>query len=145
MATFVHFQSFFGHKLAILAYIYILSYKLQKTYYNSISLFFLFLAFISGPIGQTIFKGPQETIVYRLVMSNLSYNFWATFGGKMIVDTMFTLNAVGLLNPTKTLAHWVDLLGQPLSLNYFFAIFRDEPPPLKCIKVQDYFCNLTTG
>ena len=40
------------------------------------------------------------------------YGFWAT-------------------NPTKKLAHWVYLLGQPLSRNRVFQNFSGEPPPLK--------------
>ena len=31
--------------------------------------------------------------------------------------------------PTKKLAHWVDLLGQPLSLKLVFKKFGYEPPP----------------
>ena len=38
------------------------------------------------------------------------YGFWAT-------------------NPTKKLAHWVYLLGQPLSRNRVFQNFSGEPPP----------------
>ena len=37
------------------------------------------------------------------------YGFWAT-------------------NPTKKLAHWVYLLGQPLSRNRVFQNFSGEPP-----------------
>ena len=40
------------------------------------------------------------------------YGFWAT-------------------NPTKKLAYWVYLLGQPLSRNRVFQNFSGEPPPLK--------------
>ena len=83
--------------------------------------------------------GVQETIIYRLVMRNLSYAtyfsvliFWATFGGKMGVDTTCAPNGLGPSNPTKKLAHWMDLLGQPLFRNHVFEIFRGEPPhPLK--------------
>ena len=32
-------------------------------------------------------------------------------------------------NPTKKLAHWVYLLGQPLSRNRVFQNFSGEPPP----------------
>ena len=38
------------------------------------------------------------------------YGFWAT-------------------NPTEKLAHWVYLLGQPLSRNRVFQNFSGEPPP----------------
>ena len=44
------------------------------------------------------------------------YGFWAT-------------------NPTKKLAHWVYLLGQPLSRNRVFQNFSGEPPPLKDLGV----------
>ena len=37
-------------------------------------------------------------------------------------------NCLGPPNPTKKLAHWVDLLGQPLTRNHVFEIFRPEPP-----------------
>ena len=43
------------------------------------------------------------------------YGFWAT-------------------NPTKKLAHWVYLLGQPLSRNRVFQNFSGEPPPLKVVR-----------
>ena len=36
-------------------------------------------------------------------------------------------NGLGPPNPTKKLAHWVDLLGQPLSRNHVFEIFSLEP------------------
>ena len=66
-----------------------------------------------------IFMGTQETIIYRLVVQNPSYDayflvliFLATFGGKMGVATTRALNGLGPPNPTKKLGHWV---GQPLS------------------------------
>ena len=74
------------------------------------------------PIGLKILMGVQETIIYRLMMRNPSYNayfsffiFWATFGGKIGVAITSAPNGVGPPNPIKKLAHWVDLLGQPLS------------------------------
>ena len=41
---------------------------------------------------------------------------------------------LGPQDPTKNLAHWVDLLGQLLSRKNVFEIFGSEPPlpPLKC-------------
>ena len=97
--------------------------------------FGLYLA-ISGPIGLKFFIGGQETIIYRLVMRILCYDayfsvliFWATFGGKVGVATTRALNGLRPPNQTKTLAHLVDLLGQPLSQNHIFEIFRGEPPP----------------
>ena len=42
------------------------------------------------------------------------YGFWAT-------------------NPTEKLAHWVYLLGQPLSRNRVFQNFSGEPPPLSIL------------
>ena len=41
--------------------------------------------------------------------------FWATFCGKMGVAITRAPNGLGPPNPTKKSAHWVDLLGQPLS------------------------------
>ena len=46
------------------------------------------------------------------------YGFWAT-------------------NPTKKLAYWVYLLGQPLSRNRVFQNFSGEPPPLNAL-VEDF-------
>ena len=43
------------------------------------------------------------------------YGFWAT-------------------NPTKKLAHWVYLLGQPLSRNRVFQNLSGEPPPPSPLK-----------
>ena len=64
-----------------------------------------------------IFMGVQETIIYWLVMINLSYDayfsvliFCATFGEKMGVATTHAPNDLGVPNPTKKLAHWMDLL-----------------------------------
>ena len=68
------------------------------------------------PIRLEIFMGTQETIIYRLVVRNSSYDayfsvliFRATFGGKMGVATTRALYGLGPPNPTKK---WVDLLGQ---------------------------------
>ena len=38
---------------------------------------------------------------------------------------------LGPQDPTKTLAHWVELLGQPLSHKKVFENLGPEPPPLK--------------
>ena len=68
-------------------------------------------------------------------MKNLSYDayfsvlfFWATYGGKMGVATTHAPNGLLPPNLTKKLAHWVDLLGQPLSGNLVFQMFWGEPP-----------------
>ena len=73
--------------------------------------------------------GTQETIIYRFVIKNLSWIayfsvllFWVTFGGKMGVAATRAPNDL-----TKKLAHWVDLLDQPLSRNYVFEIFKVNP------------------
>ena len=51
----------------------------------------------------------QETIIYRLMMRNLSYDacfsfliFWDTFGGKMGVATTRATYGLGPQNPTKS-------------------------------------------
>ena len=87
--------------------------------------------------GTKFFMGIQETIIYRLVVRNPNYDtyfsflmFLATFGMKMGKATTHTLYGLGLPNPTKNLAHQVDLLSQPLSRNHDFEIFRGKPPPL---------------
>ena len=59
--------------------------------------------------------GTQETIIYRLVVRNQSYDayhFWTNFGGKM-----------GLAITRDQM----DLLGQPRSRNHVFKIFKGEP------------------
>ena len=37
--------------------------------------------------------------------------------------------SLGLQDPTIKLAHWVDLLGQPLSQKIVFKNLRPHPPP----------------
>ena len=44
----------------------------------------------------------------------------------MGVATTRAPNSLGPPNPTKKLAHRVDLLGQPLSQNHVFEILRGE-------------------
>ena len=46
----------------------------------------------------------------------------------MGVATTRAPNGLGPPNPTKKLAHWMDLLGQQLSRNRVFEIYRGEPP-----------------
>ena len=53
--------------------------------------------------------------------------FWAEMG----VATTAAPYGFWAANPTKKLAHWVYLLGQPLSRNRVFQNFSGEPPPLK--------------
>ena len=52
--------------------------------------------------------------------------FWAEMG----VATTAAPYGFWATNPTKKLAHWVYLLGQPLSRNRVFQNFSGEPPPL---------------
>ena len=55
----------------------------------------------------------------------------------MGVATTRPPNGLGPPNPTKNLAHLVDLLDQPLSRNHVVEIFRSEPPlktPFKKLK-----------
>ena len=44
----------------------------------------------------------------------------------MGVATTRPTNGLGLQKPTKKLADWVDLLGQPLFRNHFFEIFMGD-------------------
>ena len=53
----------------------------------------------------------------------LHFHFSATFGGKMGVTAARAYD-LGSSNQTKEVAHWMDLLGKPLSRNHVFAIFR---------------------
>ena len=76
---------------------------------------------ISGPIGLKYLMGVQETMIYRLVMRNLSYDaFIFDFLGHFLRENGRAPNSLWPPNPTKKLAHWVDLLGQPLSLGHVF-------------------------
>ena len=43
---------------------------------------------------------------------------------------VFQKLCLGPQNPTLTLAHQVELLGQPLSRNVVFGILENKPPPL---------------
>ena len=43
---------------------------------------------------------------------------------------------LGPRDPTKKLAQWVDLLGQPLSRKHVFEIFGPEPPLI--IQITEY-------
>ena len=54
------------------------------------------------------------------------YGFWAT-------------------NPTKKLAHWVYLLGQPLSRNRVFQNFSGEPPPLNIPKTLNLYAIIVAS
>ena len=54
----------------------------------------------------------------------------------MGVATTCAPNGLGPSNPTKKLAHWVDLLDQPLSRNHDFEIFRGEPPLINPRKIR---------
>ena len=51
----------------------------------------------------------------------VSFDFWATFGGKMGVATTRASYGLGPPNPVKNLTHWVELLGQSLSWNNVFG------------------------
>ena len=55
------------------------------------------------------------------------FNFWRKMG------VAATLAPKGLRpqDPTKKLAHWVELLGQPLSQKKFSKVFGLNPLPLK--------------
>ena len=51
------------------------------------------------------------------------------FGRKMGAATTAAPYGFWATNPTKKLAHWIYLLGQPLSRNRVFQNFSGEPPP----------------
>ena len=64
--------------------------------------------------------------------------FWKKhliFGGKMGVAATVAPKGLGPQVPTKELADWVDLLGQPLSRKLVFKNFGPEPPPPLPIKL----------
>ena len=57
------------------------------------------------------------------------FNKCTHFGRKMGAATTPAPYGFWATNPTKKLAHWVYLLGQPLSRNRVFQNFSGEPPP----------------
>ena len=61
-----------------------------------------------------------------------------TFGEKMGVATRRTPNGPRPPDQTKTLADWVDLLGQPLSQNHVLEFFRPETHVLKKVRKTWY-------
>ena len=70
----------------------------------------------------------QETIIYRLTMINPRQGayfpvwiFWAT--SELLVGKRARLRSQEPSRTTIKGAHWVDLLGQFLSLNHVFEIF----------------------
>ena len=73
----------------------------------------------------------------------LIFGLLASFSGKMGLATTHAPNGLGPPDPTKKLAHRVEFLGQLLSRNHFFEIFRPEvPSPLnenkwKCVSGQN--------
>ena len=54
-----------------------------------------------------------------------------SFGGEMGVAATLALKGLGPQDPTKKLAHRVELLGQPLSQKKVFENLGPEPRPLK--------------
>ena len=67
---------------------------------------------------------------YYLSISGEKSKLWCPFStfDFLVVATTHASNGLGPSNPTKNLAHWVNFLGQPLSRNHVFKIFRGEPP-----------------
>ena len=77
----------------------------------------------------------QETIIYRLVMSNHSFGpylqfsiYWALHGPKNGRGPTSTHMGRGYQNPTEKLTHWVELLSTPLSRNLVSDILGTTPP-----------------
>ena len=64
--------------------------------------------------------GEKSKLIYQM--------FLATFDWKIGVATTHAPNDLESLNPAKKLAHWLNLLGQPLSRNHIFEISRVNPP-----------------
>ena len=50
------------------------------------------------------------------------------FGGEMGVAATVAPKGLGPQDPTKKLAHWVNLLGQPSTRKLVFKNFGPEPP-----------------
>ena len=95
-----------------------------------------FFSYNSATFGLKYFVGAWDTIIYRFIMRNEDYetyfsifNFWPTFGGKMVSGHHAGPLWPGALNLTKKLAHWVDLSGYLLSRKYVFKIFELYPLP----------------
>ena len=50
----------------------------------------------------------------------------STFGREMSVANVRPPDGLGLPHQTEKMAHWVDILGQLLSLNHVFKIFTPD-------------------
>ena len=61
-------------------------------------------------------------------MVDILRNICATFGRKMGVATTRAPNGLGLPNPTKKLAHWVEPFGPTTILKSFFRNFQECIP-----------------
>ena len=72
----------------------------------------------------------QETIIYLLVMRNHDFDAFfgknPIFGGKIGVAATVAQKGLGPQDPTKNLANWVDLFGQPLTRKLVFKNFGPE-------------------
>ena len=66
-----------------------------------------------------------ETIIYRLMVRNHVFDAFKKilFWGEMGVAATVAPKGLGPQDPTKKLAHWVELLGQPLSRKPVFRNF----------------------
>ena len=79
-----------------------------------------------------------ETIIYRLVVRNYNFdNFLKNIiflAGRNGQGRHCGAKGSGLQDPTKNLAQWVDLFGQPLSRKYCSKISGLNPPNMSLAK-----------
>ena len=75
-------------------------------------------------------KGPLSIdYTSKIAPRSLFFIKCTHFGRKMGVATTAAPYGFWATNSTKKLAHWVYLLGQPLSRNRVLKNFSGEPPP----------------
>ena len=99
---------------------------------------------IFGLIGLKFVIEAKEIIIYgidfwwKFKLWCYFLHFWflgPLFGGKWAWPLRASLIVWGRQTRPK-LARWVDLLGQPLSRNYVFELFRVNPTPLMLVFVN---------
>ena len=76
-----------------------------------------------------IFHGRSVTHYLSIVHPSYRAYIPVLVFGLVLARKYAMSKGLGPQNPTKTLAQWVDLLGQQLSRKQICKIFRPEPPP----------------
>ena len=91
-----------------------------------------------------LLKGPLSIDYTSQIAPRSLLKKCTNFGRKMGVATTAAPYGFWATNPTKKLAYWVYLLGQPLSRNRVFQNFSGEPPPPLKREVQKFLYSYFT-